>query len=230
MTIRRLLILWMVLSAGFCAVFLLPDAPPLEPAALREELPGSVPGWTSRELPVSGYERASLGAETRFAKRLYRNTAGDEVQVIVVFSGSDMNTSIHRPERCLPAQGWTIIRNSAESVPVPGSDAVPVTRLSNVRTVPGGDGRPRLVSNVAYYWFVGGRSVTRSHLGRSWTDMRDRLLRNRDQRWAYLTVSAVVTAGLRPGGRDEGATDALLGAFIAELWPQISLLPVPGRD
>jgi hypothetical protein len=56
-------------------------------------------------------------------------------------------------------------------------------------------------------------------------DIRDRILRNSDQRWAYLTASAVVTAGLQPGGKDEAATDTLLAGFLAALWPEISLLP-----
>ena len=225
MTTRRLLILFILLAAGFSSVFLLPKSPPQHPASLRTELPELLPGWSSRALPVSAYEQQSLGADTQFAKRAYRNQAGDEIQVIVVFSGADMNTSIHRPERCLPAQGWTIIQNSAARVPLSDRTELPVTRLSNVRSVPLPDGKTRLVSNIAYYWFVGYRNLTRSHFVRSWMDVRDRIFRNSDQRWAYLTVSAVVTAGLQPHGRDEAATDALLQELVSALWPRISLLP-----
>jgi EpsI family protein len=225
MTISRLSILGAVLAAGFSLVFLIPKSPPQNPASVRTTLPESIPGWTSRELPVSAYEQQSLGLETRFAKRAYRNPEGDEVQVIVVFSGSDMNTSIHRPERCLPAQGWTIIQNSPVEVPLPDRSRLAVTRLKNLRSIQDPAGRPRLVSNIAYYWFVGHRRLTRSHLTRSWVDVRDRILWNSDQRWAYLTASAVVTAGLQPGGKDEAATDTLLAGLVSALWPRISLLP-----
>ena len=225
MTISRVSSLLALLAAGFSTVFLIPKSPPQNPASVRTTLPESLPGWTSRELAVSAYEQQSLGLETRFAKRAYRNPAGDEVQVIVVFSGSDMNTSIHRPERCLPAQGWTIIQNTPAEVPLPDQTRLAVTRLKNLRSIQDASGRPFLVSNIAYYWFVGHQNVTRSHLARSWMDIRDRILRNSDQRWAYLTASAVVTAGLQPGGKDEAATDTLLAGFLAALWPEISLLP-----
>ena len=36
-------------------------------------------------------------------------TFGDQVLVSIVLSGHDLDNSIHRPERCLPAQGWTIV-------------------------------------------------------------------------------------------------------------------------
>jgi EpsI family protein len=218
----RLPLLFTLLLAGMSCVFLLPKTPPLRPASVRMELPETLPGWTSREMPVSDYERQSLGSETVFAKRAYRNQTGDEIQVIVVLSGTDMNTSIHRPERCLPAQGWTIVNNGPAKVPLASGATLPVTRLSNLRTVSDQNGRPLIVSNLAYYWFVGHSQLTPSHLGRSWIDLRDRLLHGYDQRWAYLTASAVVTDNLRKNGLTASATDALLSGFIGALWPQIS--------
>jgi len=223
MTTRRTLLLLALLAAGLSTVFVLPRAAALAPAAVRLELPAELGAWTGRELAVSDRERESLGPETAFAKRIYTNSAGEEVQVILVLSGSDMNTSIHRPERCLPAQGWTITGNTSRAVPLAAGGDLPATRLTNVRSVPVQDGRPVLLTSLAYYWFVGAEEVTGSHVGRSWIDLRDRILAGTNQRWAYATVSAVVTDNLRPGGRDGAATDALLQEFIAALWPQVSL-------
>ncbi len=42
---------------------------------------------------------------------------------------------------------------------------------------------------VTYYFFVGHDRVTNDHLERTLVDMKDRLLRGMDQRWAYVSAS-----------------------------------------
>jgi hypothetical protein len=50
---------------------------------------------------------------------VYDDGIGDQVLVSIVLSGHDLDNSIHRPERCLPAQGWTIVDSTSLSLPVP---------------------------------------------------------------------------------------------------------------
>jgi hypothetical protein len=42
---------------------------------------------------------------------------------------------------------------------------------------------------ITYYFFVGHDHLTNDHLGRTMLDMKDRLIRGIDQRWAYVSVS-----------------------------------------
>jgi hypothetical protein len=42
---------------------------------------------------------------------------------------------------------------------------------------------------LTYYFFVGHDRITNDHLGRTFIDIKDRLVRGMDQRWAYTSVS-----------------------------------------
>jgi hypothetical protein len=90
-----------------------------------------------------------------------------------------------------------------------------------LRNIAAPNGKLVPVHNLNYYWFVGYSSVTASHFERTVIDIKDRVLRGYNQRWAYITVSSTVTKDLQRFGRDEAETDALLRSFIALLVPKI---------
>lgn len=220
MTTKRLIGLWVVLLGGFSSVFLLPKSAGVEPAGIQLALPEYVSEWFGRDQPVTQPEIDSLGPDTEFARKAYTNARGDQLYVSIVLSGPDMNTSIHRPERCLPAQGWTVTDTKALSIPTP-QGPLEATRLHNMRAVRTESGTSFTVYNLNYYWFIGGRENTASHVERTLIDIRDRLLRGANQRWAYITVAANVTHGLTRFGKTEQETDAVVQKFIAELVPQL---------
>lgn len=232
MTTSRLAILFVVLVAGFSANYLLPKQHNFDqPQGVAMELPKMIGGtWYGRDLEVSDRERGGLGLGTEFARKSYTNARGDEIQASIVLSGRDMNTSIHRPEWCLPAQGWTIANSQSAKINVPDRGRLPTTRLSNMRLardpatgdpVPGRDGNPLTIRNIDYYWFVGYTAVSGSHFQRNCMDITDRLLHGYNQRWAFVTVMAAVTEDFRPGGRSMEETDAMLQEFIQKLAPII---------
>ena len=92
-------------------------------------------------------------------RKLYTNRrTGDQIFVGIVLSGEDMTNSIHRPERCLIAQGWTVADSQNRLVPTTtGNAAAPVEikRLLHSRPVKTNDGQPFNYRNVTYYWFIG---------------------------------------------------------------------------
>ncbi|MGB8166669.1 MAG: exosortase C-terminal domain/associated protein EpsI [Chthoniobacteraceae bacterium] len=218
MTTKRLTLLLAVLLGGLSTVLLLPKQLAYQPVGIELTLPEYSGEWYGQSVKVSDREIAILGPDTEFSRKTYTNGRGDEIQVSIVLSGQDMNTSIHRPERCLPAQGWTIADKHAIQIPVAGLGVVPVTCLSNVRSVPSDD-KPLSVHNVSYYWFAGHTDLTASHLDRTMIDIRDRILHGYNQRWAYITVSAVVTDNLKKFGRSEAETSRLIEDFIKRLVP-----------
>lgn len=221
MTTSRLATLCAVLAAGFSVVFLLPKQLGFQPVGIQLQLPDFVGAWYGTEQGISEKEIQVLGADTEFARKKYTNGRGDEIQVSIVLGGHDMNTSIHRPERCLPAQGWTIANKSGSVIAVPGFGAVPVTRLYDVRNWQGSEGRQITLYNLNYYWFVGHTDVTGSHFERTFIDVRDRLLGGYNQRWAYVTVTSNITDNLQKFGRNQEETDQLIREFIAKLVPLI---------
>jgi EpsI family protein len=178
--------------------------------------------WSGRDAVVTDAEHAMLASDTQFCRKVYSDGLGDQVLVSIVLSGHDLDNSIHRPERCLPAQGWNIEESTRLNIPVPSAPggALPVTRLHDVRQANLG-GHVVNVYNLNYYWFIGYSDITASHIRREYIDMKDRLLHGYNQRWAYVTVAATITKGLTPDGRDEAQTDAMIQDLIQRVYPKI---------
>jgi EpsI family protein len=220
MTIKRLLTLEAVLLFGLGSVFLLPKKIEIQPAAVDLALPTFVGNWYGADQPVTQGEKDTLGPDTQFVRKLYTNARGDQIFVSIVFSGPDMATSIHRPERCLPAQGWTVADTRVAEIPI-GKELLKATRLHNVRNFRSGNAPAINIYSLDYYWFVGHDASTPSHYERTWIDIRDRIFKGENQQWAYVTVISNITEGLQRFGRSESETDEMLRSFVRELVPQL---------
>jgi EpsI family protein len=219
---KRLMILELMLLLGMSSIFLLPASPKQQPIGVEMALPTLIGEWFGKDAAVTEKERTDLGPDTEFSRKTYSNHSGDEIFVSIVLAGQDMNTSIHRPERCLPAQGWTIADSKVVSIPLDDQNHVlKATRLHNVRPVRMQDGRQFNIYNLNYYWFVGHNDMTPSHITRTAYDIRDRLLKGYNQRWAYITVAAVITKGLKDSGRSDEEVDEIIQSFVKELVPKI---------
>ncbi len=223
MITRRASILFLLLCCGFGSTYLLPRVSASRPSGIDLALPALVGEWYGQPAEVSPKERLLLGAETEFSRKLYRNSSGSQIFVSVVLSGQDMNTSIHRPENCLPSQGFTIV--SSKTVPIQLDQSrrqiLTTTRLNDCRNLRSPEGIEMTVSSLDYYWFVGCQQTTASHLSRMAIDIRDRFLKGYNQRWAYVTVAASITKGLTPDGMSEQETDEMIQDFIRQLVPKI---------
>lgn len=222
MTPRRLVLLLVFLAAGFSTIFVLPTTARMQPAGIRLELPQFVGKWYGVDQAISPRELEMLAGDTEFARKLYTDAAGNSIFVSIVLSGADLDNSIHRPERCLPAQGWTIADSDALRIPLDAGKNLAVTRLHNVRQVPLRNKTTVSIYNLNYYWFVGYNHLTASHLERTMFDIRDRVFRGYNQRWAYITIAADITKGLTPFGHSEAETDKMLQDFIRQIYPAIS--------
>jgi len=226
---KRLWILLGVLLCGLGSVFILPTAPKLPPPGILTTLPETVGSWHGVEVAVSDKEQGTLGAETKFARRLYTNTKGkgEGVYVSIVFSGEDMSTSIHRPERCLPAQGYTLMDSSKRRIKLENGIPLTITRLHNLRPIYTPEGKPVMDRTgkqfndygLVYYWFAGSYETTADHFVRYWIDTRDRIFKGNTQSWAYISVMGRITD--RFGGQTEAQVDAMLEDFIRQLLPLI---------
>jgi exosortase/archaeosortase family protein len=133
---------------------------------------------------VSLGERTVLPADTGFLKGNYYDAYGRLYRVSVVINGASRQ-SIHRPELCLPAQGFSIERTRRVDVAASPPDEIPVTLVDLRRTVAG---RSRTMGQV--YFFVSAHHTTASHVVRMLISIRDRALFNRVTRWAMVVVAA----------------------------------------
>ena len=227
MTTSRLAILLAVLLGGMSSIFLLPKQLGFQPLGVNPELPKMVGGWYGQDIDVSAKERQVLGPGTDFARKVYRNGRGYEITASIVLSGQDMNTSIHRPERCLPSQGFTVIDSRPVPIALAEREPLEVTRLQNVRNVPAGEGASTAYYNLTYYWFAGHKDMTGSHITRTWFDVRDRLLHGYNQRWAYITVAAMLPPSAADDPRVAQTVDEWIQEFIKQLLPKIQASAAP---
>jgi EpsI family protein len=221
MIAKRIFMVGAVLAIGLASIALLPYTSKSSPVGIAMTLPNVVGMWFGDEAEVTPHEIEVLAKDTQFARKLYTSSRGDQIFVSIVLSGEDMTTSIHRPERCLPAQGWTLSASDTRTIPLPGSEAMQATRLHSTQVLRTRDNQPITVHNLNYYWFVGYNHMTASHLSRTGMDLHDRILHGYNQRWAYVTVAANVTGGIVPGGKSEAETAAMIEDFIRELMPKL---------
>ncbi len=185
-------------------VYLLPEVGAVAQSAVNMSLPDASEDWSFEKQYATEAEIKTLKGDTEFSKAMcfrtrpgeinkYGNPVPDVVQLSIVLSGSDINNSIHRPERCMPSQGHNITSSSERTLELPNGRQFPAQRLVSVQSVRNSAVRDReeyVKHNcLTYYFFVGHDHVTNDHLGRTFLDMRDRLLRGMDQRWAYASVS-----------------------------------------
>ncbi|MBR5894979.1 MAG: exosortase-associated EpsI family protein [Akkermansia sp.] len=199
-------------------VFIVPDNPELQDSAVSPDLPlgQDIPGWYGTKMQESEAERIILAPDTRFSKAAYQHinpfTFAREdavIDVSIVYSGNDMNMSIHRPERCLPAQGHVNIVGSSEEIELCNGRTITFHRLDS-HTDKGG----QRLNHINYYVFVGHESITSTHLGRTLYDISDRIIKGRAQRWAYFQLG-ICWGGLT--GVTQQQAESYLRSLIREL-------------
>ncbi len=148
--------------------------------------------WFGRSAEVSAVEREILPADTGFSRKLYHAAADARQRVFlsIVLSGRD-RTSIHRPELCLVAQGWTITGATEHRFRWAGGPAVsfPATVLHVQREVATPRGKV-VVPQLVAYWFVGGDAVVATHARRMALDAWNRVTQGRTDRWAYVLMQS----------------------------------------
>jgi Protein of unknown function (DUF3485) len=231
----------LVLGVSLGMIYFLPKAGKTAQSAIRMDLPRAVSDWVLEVTPPSKEEIGTLGKETDFSKaHCVRVRPGefnaegyripDILDLSIVLSGSDLNTSIHRPERCMPAQGHVITGSQPVVFTSPDGREFKAKRLRSVKRVkdPASGEVTGEYNCVTYYFFVGHERITNDHFERTLIDMKDRLVKGLDQRWAYFSVSMMY--GKVPWIENEvgeAEADEKLRAFINDFagkqiaWDQV---------
>lgn len=229
---KRLYILAVFLLLGFSCIWLLPKSETMKLSRLERHLPMRFDTMRGEKKEVTGEELKILAKDTEFERVEYfdiQNPQRPPVEVSVVFSGKDINNSIHRPERCLKSQGWNftkqrkiVIKGALSN----GAD-LPLREIVCDQTITNNE-RKIKVRRVQYYTFVGHTSITEDHYVRTAQDMKDRLFKGYDQQWAYVTFSMPVTDIYAEQGlinSDAGFTleqsEEMLEEFIRKLIPLV---------
>lgn len=212
-----------LLAAILCCVFVLPREEGLVESSISPDLPmdSSLSGWWGTKTQESESERRILAADTRFSKGTYtriRRVPWEKilpaVEISIVYSGRDMNASIHRPERCLPSQGHLNLHSRSDELTLKDGRKLSITRLSSQVQVPGS--RKQTLNFIHYYIFVGHGTIHHTHLGRTAQDMYDRVAKGYVQRWAYFQAGSYWSPEL---DISEEEADKQIRNLISDLLP-----------
>jgi hypothetical protein len=128
-------------------------------------------------------EREILPADTRIARRVYHAPGSPSYTVSIVLAGADPR-SIHRPQQCLPAQGFSIDREYTQTLSLTPAHKLTLAVIDTRR------GAGSLDRFGYAYWFVGPDRETHSHYVRLFWTTYDHLFRNTVARWAYVSITA----------------------------------------
>lgn len=128
-------------------------------------------------LEATEQETETLPSDTKIEKRRF-TCAGGEWFLVTAVTGGRSKSSIHRPELCLPSQGFSML--SPRNAKCGGVDWRLITLAFK-------DMRPQ---TLAYTFFNQDGFRTASHTKRIFRDIVDRSFMNRIDRWVMLTVNA----------------------------------------
>jgi hypothetical protein len=186
-------------------------------------LPDRVLDFYGRREVASEAELRVLPDDTEFAKMLYvsREPFAEAMSLIscsIVLSGKD-RSSIHRPQVCLDAQGWSF--DSMDLVPVDlnNGEKLRVTKLALSRKEELASGRLITRRALYLYWFVGKDLAIPDSKTRVILTAWDNVFRNVNHRWAYVSVMAPITEGIQFDGKSEVETQEMLEHFMQEAVP-----------
>jgi hypothetical protein len=212
--------------------WLIPPAKAGGEAGVVMDLPRQIGMLQAFPAEVSSAEKAILPPDTTFARYNYGYRFSNPTERIfcsIVLSGAEKR-SIHRPERCLPGQGFRIDSSHTETVKLASGRDLDVTALLLERPVTLANGQPFVLRSYFLYWFVGKDTTTSSQLVRILETNWDMLVHRLNQRWAYVTVSTNISRDFDPAGHDEQQTLDTLKQFIHDSAPYYMISEMPSGE
>ena len=251
---NRVIVLLGTVVLFVVAVLWLPNVPGMKPSRLAKDLPKAFNDWTGTPREPGEKERSILAQDTEFERMQYSHRDGflPPVEASIVFSGKNLSQSIHRPEVCMRAQGWQFVSESYHNWKgvLPDGEILPIKeiicRQPHLFKDEEGLLKPTILDNgeklfiwmAFYYTFIGHERIVAGHYERTGEDIKDRLFKGHDQRWAYATFSSIISKkyveqGASTGSLailDEEGTRSHMSSFLKELLPRILAAPGEGSD
>jgi len=187
---------------------------------MKIDLPERVLDCTSTNVPEPEMVLGYLPPDTSYAERHYQTPDGFDMTGTLILMGAD-RTSIHKPDYCLPGQGWNIRSKKTASLTIAAATPyeLPVSEwvVSNSFQTP--DDRKETVSGVYIFWFVADGEETPSHYQfMRWLAL-DLLRKAVWQRWSYVSYFSACEPG------QEDALFTRMEKVIAASVPEFQLPP-----
>ena len=173
-----------VAATAFACIFVCQSrTPPATIAKAPDVGFAEIAGYSTDDEKFAEVQKMSEGElnvlpkDTRILKKMYESASGARFLVSFVVGGVS-RASIHRPELCIPSQGY--VMSTPRNFNVKGRPWHVIDMEK-----PGGAS-----SMEAYTFFNQEGFRTASHTSRIWRDVLDRSVLNRVDRWVMLSVHA----------------------------------------
>lgn len=223
-------VLMAVATVGLCAVF--PNAATNPESGLVIWLPAEYNGLEGTKEEMSEQEVQWLPKDTTQLKMVYRDPYAPEgllgiyrsLSATLILAGSDPR-SLHRPEVCMPAQGWEITQREVVPIETEGG-TLEVMDLHLLRYWQKENGEYYLddkgekISQRAHYvyWLVGRDDSTPNYWEMKLRGVMNNMFKNVNDRWGYPSV--MVWVDERKGEAGEVEARARIVDFISEVAPK----------
>jgi len=182
------------------------------------DLPERVLDFTSTNVPEPELVLGYLPKDTSYAERIYSKPDGTRIQSTVILMGTD-RTSIHRPEYCMPGQGWNIDGKRIVNIPIDDNPPyqLEVAQWNVSQVVKQPDGRQVKVCGLYVFWYTANNEQTANHDKMlEWLTL-DLFRTGALQRWAYISYFTLCEPG------QEDATFDQIKRLITAQVPQFEL-------
>jgi Protein of unknown function (DUF3485) len=191
---------------------------------MKLALPAKVLDFTSTNVPTSQVVLDYLPKDTSFAQRYYSAPDGTWAVANVILMGAD-RTSIHRPEYCLPGQGWQIRDQREVKLQVAGENPyeLPVQKWTIANTFTTPDGTKQPVSGLYVFWFVTKDQITADFATMLRAMLVSQIRHGTIQRWAYVSYFTACAPG------QEENTFARIQQLITASAPEFQLPPAAAK-
>jgi exosortase len=205
-----------------------PHAHGISPPGIRFALPETVGEYWGEEVAMTDLERRILDEDVELVRRSYRPFDGTPITCTIVLGGAEAR-GIHRPEVCLPGQGWSITGSDVINIPMQSDDQIKATLLSLSRSETTTDGRRFLRRAYNIYFYVGSDITVATRHGQITKTIVDGLFRNMTHRWSMVGVFAPVASRQANNPMAGELTIDQLKEFIREVFPMIKAENEAGR-
>lgn len=210
---RQLAVLTLLFLATIASIHFAGQPGRLVECGIRHELPSVVGEWTGKDVfycqndkcltfiadgsvqkgaacpacgsqldGISPVEKTQLPSDTVILKKNYTRATGEQILATVVVTGRQ-RASIHKPQWCLPGQGYNIESTTTVQLPFPAT-------LLALRKDQPQSSKGLSVRKLSFiYWFYGGGRQASDNSERLFWMAWDNLFNGIVQQWAYIAIA-----------------------------------------
>lgn len=201
----------------------------LSEPGLKLALPVMVDQFYGQELTMSAQERAVFEEGVELVRRRYTDLQDRAIMGTIVMSGP-ITQSLHRPEVCLPGQGWQIAEQRRVTIRPPNDDPFEASLLRLFREVELRDGRRVRLRGYNVFWYAGYGISTPDYQQHIIITHRDAIFRNLRHRWSMASFFLEVAPDMleeEPNPMQDVAAISLLTDFVGRIAPAIKVRVEP---